>query len=580
MEGVYSITIVILALFVAGLVGILFFLFRRHRQSESKLILDLARAEAAQRLSQQRLEAALIVTHQVVEAHDEQQIIDTLLTKTLELTGAVGVSFVPLDDNNRPMALFKLGEFPSPIPDAWLEYLASPNVRRQCAQCDHHTAHDQTCSLLQGPFSNNLGLYCFPLHYAEKELGLLNLYLPGQDQLEENLRAFLTSLTEIIALALEGERLRHRELDALGQLRIVKEKQELRGSLISVLENLQRTLGIKASLFIPNLTEKSSWIAQIRSGQVIACGSINEGFISNVESEVRLLSNTVEPVLRFSSLVDRPEEIAWLMAPVRIPNRNEPSAVVHLAHRDYTFSLRRVQLIQSVSEQIALLVNSVDLLAGLEYKSMMDERTRLAREIHDGLAQTLGFLKLQAAQMYSHLERNDLDRLRQALKLIYDALATAYQDVRLSIDGLRINPFGQDGYKLENWLAQTVDDYADQPFDIKIEALDVQVVLQPEVHAQLIRIVQEALSNIRKHAQAGRVWISCVQDSGDLVLEIRDNGLGFAPGDVPDPSRHGLRGMRERAELLGADFQVISMPGKGTTVRVRMPLDARDQMEV
>ncbi len=580
MESVYSITIVVLVLVVAGLVGFLVNQSRRRNLLVNLMNQKLAAAEATQQLYQQRLDAALVVTRQVVDARDGQEIIDTLLTKTMELTGAMGVSFVPLDDNNRPMAAFKRGEFPFPIPDAWLEYLASPKVRSQCSQCDIHEAKDQACSLLQGPFSNNLGLFCFPLRYAEHELGLLNLYLPGQIKLDENMNAFLNSLTDSTALALEGERLRNRELEALGNLRLVREKQDLRGSLVNILENLQESLNIELSLFIPDLSEGTPWNQQIHLGRAVACGEISEDQIAVMEAELQ--GNPCEdgPAIYHKKLPDSSAEFSWLLTPVEIPNQQGKAAVIHVARWDYIFSPRRIQLIQSVSEQIALLVYSVDLLVGLEFKSMMDERTRLAREIHDGLAQTLGFLKLHAAQMMTHLERFDLDRLREALKANYDALAAAYQDARLSIDGLRVYPLGEDGFKLESWLAQTIDEYADQPFEIKIEVLDIKASLQPEVHAQLIRIVQEALSNIRKHAQADNVWISCIQESSDLVLEIRDNGLGFAPGDVPAPSRYGLRGMRERAELLGADFQVISKPGRGTTVRVRMPLDARDQLEV
>jgi signal transduction histidine kinase len=95
--------------------------------------------------------------------------------------------------------------------------------------------------------------------------------------------------------------------------------------------------------------------------------------------------------------------------------------------------------------------------------------------------------------------------------------------------------------------------------------------LPQEVHAQLIRIFQEALSNIRKHANATQVWISYQQENQSILFEIQDDGDGFSPEDVTGTSRHGLRGMRERAELIGADFQVISRPSEGTIVRIRLP---------
>lgn len=201
---------------------------------------------------------------------------------------------------------------------------------------------------------------------------------------------------------------------------------------------------------------------------------------------------------------------------------------------------------------------------------MMEERARLAREIHDGLAQTLGFLKLKMAQMKSYAEQGDYDRLTEIIPVCHDTLADAYQEVRQAIDGLRI---GSNGSGLESWLRQTVAEIQENSgFEIQICDPVDDVNLPPEVHAQLIRIVQEALNNIRKHSGAKQAWVSCYEADGDLILEVRDDGKGFDVEDVPKASRHGLQGMRERAELIGADFQVISLPQQGTTVRLRLPL--------
>jgi two-component system nitrate/nitrite sensor histidine kinase NarX len=223
-------------------------------------------------------------------------------------------------------------------------------------------------------------------------------------------------------------------------------------------------------------------------------------------------------------------------------------------------------------------------MTDLEYKIMMEERTRLAREIHDGLAQTLGFLKLQVAQMLSYIERGDQERLDKAIHMSYETLSSAYNDARQAIDGLRVRLNGDEDCYLESWLRQIIEDFCSNcgpnAFTVSLEDIDVNVALPPEVHAQLIRIVQEALSNIRKHANATHAWISCVQSTNDLILEVRDDGQGFAVTDVPGLSRYGLRGMRERAELIGADFQVISRPGEGTTVTIRLPLQLSKSFEV
>ncbi|HMN59301.1 MAG TPA: ATP-binding protein [Anaerolinea sp.] len=94
----------------------------------------------------------------------------------------------------------------------------------------------------------------------------------------------------------------------------------------------------------------------------------------------------------------------------------------------------------------------------------------------------------------------------------------------------------------------------------------------PEISAQLVRIVQEALNNVRKHAHAGQMTINLREWGSDLLVEIIDDGQGFDPEDIPPVAQYGLRGMRERAELIGADFQIISQPRRGTTVRLALPI--------
>jgi two-component system nitrate/nitrite sensor histidine kinase NarX len=203
-----------------------------------------------------------------------------------------------------------------------------------------------------------------------------------------------------------------------------------------------------------------------------------------------------------------------------------------------------------------------------EYQAVMDERARLAREIHDGVAQTLGYLKLLAAQLENNLARGETARINQLMEISRSALAEAYVDARQAIDGLRITP--ENGFG--SWIQQAANDFTSNTgMKISVETDRFPATVPPEVQAQLIRIVQEALTNIRKHAGAHQVWIQGGVRQGDLVMEVRDNGMGFEPEDVIRPSRHGLRGMQERAELIDAEFQIISSPGIGTTIRVRLP---------
>jgi two-component system nitrate/nitrite sensor histidine kinase NarX len=98
------------------------------------------------------------------------------------------------------------------------------------------------------------------------------------------------------------------------------------------------------------------------------------------------------------------------------------------------------------------------------------------------------------------------------------------------------------------------------------------------IQAQLIRIVQEALSNVRKHADAHTVSILGCQEGDEILIEVRDDGQGFTPEGVDGSFHYGLLGMRERAESIGADFQITSQLGAGTVVTLRMPAVIKEAM--
>jgi two-component system nitrate/nitrite sensor histidine kinase NarX len=154
----------------------------------------------------------------------------------------------------------------------------------------------------------------------------------------------------------------------------------------------------------------------------------------------------------------------------------------------------------------------------------------------------------------------------------YHTLSEAYQDARQAIDGLRIG-VGENG--VQGWLDQLVADFQETAgLPVTQRHSETAYDLPQEVHAQLIRIVQEAFSNIRKHANASHVWVNCVLEDGQVLFEIQDDGDGFAPEDISGPSRHGLRGMRERADLIGADLQVVSRPSEGTIIRIHLPMSS------
>ncbi len=530
----------------------------------------LGEANQAQKLAEDtslRLATVFQLSKKFVEADDEDQIITQLLKISIDLVGARGASFVPIDERGQPFAAVSQGELPFPALDAWVEYLASPTIRQRCTTCEHHGRLMTVCPLLKGPYADVIGLYCLPLKLGDREMGVLNLYMPDSDGFEAGVQDFLLAMLDETALALESVRLRQRELAALRQMQSVRRKTDLTGMLTSLLVDVQSNLESDfARLELSDAHPDQSTLVVGNLPQQVT------PFLDGIAQGVRA---TGEPVLLGDVAGDPASSpaVRSLLAVPLISSKNETFGVLLVGNRrSQSFQSRQLTLLQTVCDQAAMIIENASLLAELEYKTMIQERTRLAREIHDGLAQTLGFLKLQTSQMGNYLNRGETERLRQALQICYSTLSDAYQDARLAIDGLRINSSEQG---LRGWLEQTVVEFQElTETKVLLEEVDIHIELPPEIHAQLIRIVQEALNNVRKHAQASRVLVSFKQVNEDLWLEIKDDGVGFSPLDVPELSRYGLRGMRERAELMGADFQVISRPDDGTSVRVRLPLIA------
>jgi two-component system nitrate/nitrite sensor histidine kinase NarX len=535
------------------------------RQEAFQLRVDVAEDQVKR--AAQRLQAIFRISQKFVDASDENEIIELMLQISVDLADASGAAYVPLDEHGQPLASVRRGELPFPAIGDWLEYLARPAVRESCKACETHTSLHSSgeCPLLKGPFSEAIGLYCFPLRRGGREYGMLNLFLSDTANLDSDNQDFLRALIDETALALEGVRLRRRELNALRQMQAARQKTDWVSLVHSLVEDVYGTLESDFGLAVVKNQDDSM--------TRVTLGEYPEHAQPFIDGVVQSVLATGEAVMVRDVIGDPSLEpgVRSLMAtPLLAPDGGRLGALLVGNRRDEGFHPRQFSLLQTIASQVALIVQNAALMAELEYQAMIAERTRLAREIHDGLAQTLGFLKLQVAQMQNYLAQDERQRLQQAIELCYTTLSEAYQDARQSIDGLRIYPKDSD---LSGWLSQTAAEFQEiSGIEVNLEIETLAIELPTEIQAQLIRIVQEALSNVRKHASSDQVCIAWRKVNVDLCLEVRDNGKGFAPEDVPGHSRHGLRGMRERSDLIGADFQVISRPGSGTTVRVNLPL--------
>jgi PAS domain S-box-containing protein len=208
-----------------------------------------------------------------------------------------------------------------------------------------------------------------------------------------------------------------------------------------------------------------------------------------------------------------------------------------------------------------------------EEEAIVEERRRIAREIHDGLAQNLASLRLQA-RLWHDLIDQDPRRMHAEVDAMRELLKEQIREVRRSIFALRPVALDELGFHLA--LRQFVDDLGEQnQLYVELSVLGPQDHLPSALEPVLFRIVQEAMNNIRKHARARTAWIEL--DLGDvdfLVLVIRDDGIGFNPATLDEAARLGhlgLRQMRERVEELEGRLLLESQLDKGTEIRVVLP---------
>ena len=531
----------------------------------------LKKTESQLESSLRRQKTLLKISQLFSETQDEGQVIDLTLRLCMEMLQAEAASFVPLDEHAQPLASTTVGKMPFPVPEAWVEYLASPAVRQKCGSCKNREELTLVCPLLTGSFLDGMGIYCLPIRGAEQEYGILNLYLPGSQQMDPDDQAVLRTVMDETTLTLEGIRLRQRALSTLRQMQAVRASADLKQMLEELLSSLPETLDADFALL-------STWYSgEDQGSDQISWGTLAEGARPFLDGVIREVAATGEPVILGGSAASElsPGVRAVMAVPLLIQDRAVLGVLLVANQRAIAFHKRQLPALQTIASQVTLVLQNAHLVAQIEYRATVQERTRLAREIHDGLAQTLAYLKLKVAQMRGYLERAEMDMVSETLETAYQALDDAYQDARRSIDGLRIAAANENFAEL---LQQTVTEFEEfSGVRVELSTATLSYNFAPEVNAQLIRIVQEALNNVRKHAQAKRVEISCREAPGYLILEIVDDGAGFLAEDVPSPSRHGLRGMQERAELIGADYQIISRPQLGTSVSIRMPFDKKEK---
>lgn len=301
-----------------------------------------------------------------------------------------------------------------------------------------------------------------------------------------------------------------------------------------------------------------------RNVQILATQSaVRPPFCHDFECHACLLKSTDQDITNSASL----------RLPVSIGNQQLGTLEVgHPADQPLSDSTR--QLLNALTDQLATAVYLQRRIEQQQQVTLINERTIIARELHDSLAQSLSYLKMQVARL-ERMQAKGMPKATQAA--VFDELRTgldsAYRQLRELLTTFRLK---LEGAGLASALQQTAEEFSERlGFTVELELDIPPYLLSPSEEIHVLQVVREALANVHKHAQAHWARIAVRFSQAQVVVSIEDDGIGFSSNDSP-PMHYGLIIMRDRSETLGGEFTLVNRSEGGACVTLSfLPHTAR-----
>jgi two-component system nitrate/nitrite sensor histidine kinase NarX len=245
--------------------------------------------------------------------------------------------------------------------------------------------------------------------------------------------------------------------------------------------------------------------------------------------------------------------------------------------RPQALSEQEIHLLETLGHHLGVAIENQRLKSREQELAVSEERNMLAQELHDSIAQGLAFLNIQVQLLQDSLRKGDVEEAMQTAGQLREGVQESYDDVRELLVHFRTRVHRSD---LDTAIQSALEKFEGQTgIATEFERIGTGVSQVPTDEIQIMHIIQESLSNIRKHAKASQVRVIVKREIGRIGVEIEDDGVGFDPENDPNclSDRHvGLQIMRERAHRIGGECRVASKPGEGSRVRLTLPRENKE----
>ena len=431
---------------------------------------------------------------------------------------------------------------------------------------------------------------CVPLKLADQVIGVLDVQDTQLNAFDETDLLAMEILADQMAMAIENARL-YQQTDKKLQTRV----REL-SALYAIAEMVNHSLDLSEILQLA--LDKAVEVAGMDAGGILLLDSSTNEFslrahrggppeliraVSQIKTAEGLMPRMLNSVLTTDNLseVTKDHRMALekegLQSLVSIPLKAKKSPVgvmVIASHSPRTFASQELELLATIGNQVGVAVDRANLQAQELRAAILEERQDMARQMHDDIAQTLGYLGLQVDSVMGSSSLAQSAQVQAELEGVRRAIEDAYERVRSSITWLREDI--PDHFDLRDALSKIISEFEKQTGCSVASKIDASQLLRlpPSVAFQATYIIREALTNVRKHSGADSVHLTLQGLEDDMIeVTIQDNGRGF---DLDSDQQwswrgFGLRFMIERAERVGGSLRLESQPDQGTRVVVSLP---------